>query len=51
MCMGCMEGVLFGSVGWDVRKMAAQLMEWSGAALMGCGGNSGDGEEGGKEGL
>jgi hypothetical protein len=45
-----MEGVLFGSVGWDVRKMAAQLMVWSSAAVMGCGGNSGDGE-GGKEGL
>ncbi len=41
MCMGCMEGVLSGCVGWDIRKMAAQLMEWSGAALMDYGGKSG----------
>jgi len=29
--------------------MAAQLMEWSGAALMGCGGKSGGGEKEGKK--
>ncbi len=44
MCMGCMEGMLSGCVGWDIRKMAAQLMEWSGAALMDYGGKSGGGE-------
>jgi len=49
MCMGCMEGVLSGSMGWDIRKMAAQLMEWSGAALMGCGGKSGGGEKEGRK--
>ncbi len=47
--MGCMEGVLSGSMGWDIRKMAAQLMEWSGAALMGCGGKSGGGEKEGRK--
>ncbi len=44
MCMGCMEGVLSGCVGWDSRKMAAQLMEWSGAALMDYGGKCGGGK-------
>jgi hypothetical protein len=39
--MGCMEGMLFSCVGWDSRKMAAQLMEWSGVALMSYGGRSG----------
>jgi hypothetical protein len=49
MCLGCMEGVLSGSVGWDIRKMAAQLMEWSGAALMGCGGKRGGGKREGRK--
>ncbi len=49
MCMGCMEGVLSGSVGWDIRKMAAQLMEWSGVALMDYGGKSGSGEKEGRK--
>jgi hypothetical protein len=39
--MGCMEGMLYGCVGWDSRKMAMQLMEWSGVALMNYGGRSG----------
>ncbi len=47
--MGCMEGVLSRSVGWDIMKMAVQLMEWSGAALMGCGGKSGGGEKEGRK--
>jgi hypothetical protein len=42
--MGCMEGVLSNSVGWDIRRMAAQLMEWSDTALMDYGGKSGGGE-------
>ncbi len=49
MCLGCMEGVMSGSVGWDIRKMAAQLMEWSGVALMGCGGKCGGGEREGRK--
>jgi len=44
-----MEGVMSGSVGWDIRKMAAQLMEWSGVALMGCGGKCGGGEREGRK--
>jgi len=47
--MGCMEGVLFGSMGWDIRKMVAQLMEWSGTALMGCGGKCGGREKEGRK--
>jgi len=43
--MGCTEVVLSGCVGWDIRKMAAQLMEWSGAALMDYGGKSGGGKK------
>ncbi len=46
MCMRCMEMVLSGCVGWDIRKMTAQLMVWSGAALMDYGGKSGGGEKG-----
>jgi len=42
--MGCMEGMLSGCVGWDSWKMVAQLMEWSGAALMSYGGRSGGGK-------
>jgi hypothetical protein len=34
--MGCMEGLLSGCVGWDSRKMAARMMEMSGAALTSC---------------
>jgi len=45
MCMRCMETELYGGVGWDFRKMAAQLMKWSGAALMDYGGKSGGGEK------
>jgi len=44
-----MEGVLSGSVGWDIRKMAAQLTEWSGVALMGCGGKRGGGKREGRK--
>jgi hypothetical protein len=45
MCMKCMETELSGGVGWDFRKMAAQLMKWSGAALMDDGGKGGGGED------
>ncbi len=42
--MGCMGAVLSVCVGWDSRKMTAQLMEWNGAALMSGGGKGGGGE-------
>ncbi len=44
--MRCMEMELSGCVGGDIRKMTAQLMVWSGAALMDYGGKSGKGEKG-----
>jgi len=40
-----METELSGGVGWDFRKMVAQLMKWSDAALMDYGGKSGGGEK------
>jgi hypothetical protein len=46
MCMRCMEMELSDYVGGDIRKMTAQLMVWSGAALMDYGGKSGRGEKG-----
>ncbi len=44
--MRCMEMELSDYVGGDIRKMTAQLMVWSGAALMDYGGKSGRGEKG-----
>jgi len=41
---GVHGGVLHVCVGWESRKMTTRLMEWSGVALMSCGGKAG-GEE------